>query len=642
MLDENQLAAVRLGDGPQLILAGPGSGKTTVITERVRSLVTERQIDPSRILVVTFTKAAAREMRTRFLRLTGASHTAVTFGTFHAVFFQILKHAYHFTASNILREEQRFAIVRDLIRVRRLECEDENEFVNDILGEIGLVKNTGTPLAHYYATSLSAEVFRAIYTDYEAEKKRRRLIDFDDMLTLTKELLSERPDILSGWRDRFRYILIDEFQDINYVQYEIVRLLAAPLNNLFIVGDDDQSIYRFRGAKPELMLRFPADYPDCGKVLLGTNYRCQANVVTAASNLISHNTNRFAKELRASKAPGSPVHYRIFSSAEEEVGTVISEVQGLLEAKKIRGSEIALLFRTNRNMRRVIESLLKKNLPFQTKEHIPNLYEHWIAQDIFAYFALAHGSRERADLLRIMNRPKRYLSRDALPEVTFAFDVLEESYADKPWVVERIGNLERDLRMLSRMNPYAGINYIRHGIGYDEFCHEYAEYRRISETEMLETLDELQEAAKGYKTLEDWKRQIDAYTKALLKEREEKRADPNAVMLSTLHSAKGLEYDVVYLIDVNAGVMPYRKAVLPADLEEERRMVYVGMTRARKELTLCAVDEKKGAGTVPSPYLGECQSASSTGSASNAAATASYSSSSSMLSIEGLPSASSK
>lgn len=588
MLDQDQLTAARHGEGPCLVLAGPGSGKTTVITERVRFLTGEQGVSPERILVVTFSKAAASEMKTRYLRLTGNPRTAVAFGTFHAVFFHILKQAYHLSAENILREEMRFSVVRNLVRQLRLETDDENELIGDILSEIGIIKGSGIEITHYYAKSCSADAFRRIYEGYEAEKGRRKLLDFDDMLTMTKELLIDREDIRRGWQDRFRYLLVDEFQDINRLQYEVVKLLAAPENNLFVVGDDDQSIYRFRGASPEIMLHFPEDYPLCKKVLLGTNYRCQANVVTAAGRLISHNEKRFLKKLTASRAPGSAVRKEWFADAKTEAEFIVGEIRSLT-AGGCPYAGIAVLFRTNHGMRPLVERFLAENIPFLTRDHIPNLYQHWIAQDIFAYLALSQGSRDRADLLRVMNRPKRYMSRDVLTEQTFAFDVLEEEYRDKPWVAERIEELERDLAMLSRMNPYAGINFIRRRIGYDDFCREYAEYRNLKAEELTALLDELQEAARGFRTLAEWRTHIDAYTAELLRQSREAKKEENAVTLSTLHSAKGLEYDCVFLYDMNEGMMPYHRAVLAEDLEEERRLVYVGMTRAKKELYLCAV-----------------------------------------------------
>lgn len=606
MLDEAQLQAVRLFQGTHMILAGPGSGKTTVITERVRFLTEEKGIPEGEILVVTFTKAAAGEMRRRFLRLTGKEHSAVTFGTFHAVFFQILKHAYHLDAGNILKEDMRYAIIRDLVRLRNLSGEDEKDLVGGILSEIGLVKNSGISIRNYFSSCCGSEDFRRIFESYEEEKKKRRLFDFDDMLTETYALLSGREDILRAWQKKFRYILIDEFQDINRIQYETVRLLAKPENNLFIVGDDDQSIYRFRGAKPEIMLHFPEDYPDSDRVLLRRNYRCPGNVVAAASSLISHNKERFQKELTASRGAGEEVRYLVFPDQDTEYGAIAGEIQELLKGKVFQRKEIALLFRTNRGERRMIELLMQRNIPFRTTDQIPNPYEHWLAKDLFAYFELAAGSRRRSDLLRVMNRPNRYFSRELLREETFAFDVLEEELSEKPWVLERLFELEKDLKLLSRMNPFAGINYIRRGIGYDSFLPEYAKYRGIGTDELLETLEELQEAAKGFKTYEEFQGHIAEYKKELERQSRERERNIDAVNLTTLHSAKGLEYDCVYLMDVNEGTMPYHKAVLPEDLEEERRLFYVGMTRAKQRLTLSSVQEKGGKGTLPSAFIREC------------------------------------
>ena len=297
-LNKSQTEAVNHVNGPMLVLAGPGSGKTTVITERTRRLISSQGIDPSHILVITFTKAAASEMKERFHRLMGQKKVPVTFGTFHAVFFQILKHAYGFHGGNIIREEQRFQFMKEMIQNMRLEYEDENEFAGDLLGEISLMKNTGVSLEHYYPKNCGKEIFEQIYRGYDSRMKQHRLIDFDDMLVYCYELFDQRKDILSAWQNKYQYILIDEFQDINRLQFDIVKMLALPENNLFVVGDDDQSIYRFRGAKPELMLGFEKAYPKAARVLLDINYRSCPSVVEASLRLISHNQKRFEKKIR--------------------------------------------------------------------------------------------------------------------------------------------------------------------------------------------------------------------------------------------------------------------------------------------------------------------------------------------------------
>ena len=260
--NKSQQQAIRHKDGPMLVLAGPGSGKTAVITQRTKQLIEYENIDPSNILVITFTRAAAQEMKQRFLALTGEERTKVTFGTFHAIFFMVLKLAYHFDSGNIISEEQRYQFMREIL------------------------------LEHFYSSSCGEEIFRKIYREYDERLKRNRLIDFDDMLTYTYDLFSQRKDILSAWQKKYRYILIDEFQDINLIQWKIMCMLAAPENNLFVVGDDDQSIYRFRGSKPEIMLGFQKIYPQAKIVNLEVNYRCEPPIVEAAMRLIAHNGNR--------------------------------------------------------------------------------------------------------------------------------------------------------------------------------------------------------------------------------------------------------------------------------------------------------------------------------------------------------------
>ena len=591
----SQTEAVGHGTGPMLVLAGPGSGKTLVITERTKNLIISQGVDPSRILVITFTKAAATEMKERFFRLMGGKKCPVTFGTFHAVFFSILKHAYGFHAGNIIKEEQRFALVRKIITKMRLEYEDENEFIGDILGEISLVKNSGIPIEHYYSKNCGKEIFEQIYQSYEGRMRQNRLIDFDDMLVYCYELFTQRKDILSAWQRKFQYILIDEFQDINKIQFDIVKMLAEPENNLFIVGDDDQSIYRFRGAKPEIMLGFEQAYPQAKRILLDVNYRSGKEIIEASLRLIAHNKARFAKKIQPYRESTKGVCYQVYENQQEESRAIIRNI--LEECEKGHSyNDFAILFRTNTQQRILMEQLMTYNIPFRTRDNIPNLYEHWITRDILTYIRLAMGSRERRDILQIMNRPKRYITRESVDQETIALDVWAEYFYEKkqPWVAERIEQLEADLRVLSRISPYAAINYIRHAIGYEEYLKEYADYRRISEDNLIEILDELQDSSREFKNYGEWFDHMDAYTEELKEQKRQQEMLTDCVSLATLHSSKGLEYPIVYLLDVNEEIMPYKKAVLDADLQEERRMFYVGITRAKEALYVNSVKAYNG------------------------------------------------
>ena len=592
-IDTNQINAIRHKDGPELVLAGPGSGKTLVITRRVQHLIEQYHIPPSSILIITFTKAAATEMRQRFEKLMGGRRVSVSFGTFHAVYFMILKHAYGYTADNIVKEEQRLQFMKEYIHRLRLEYDDENEFISSLFSEISLVKNTSVNLAHYYSSCCGQDVFRKIFEAYESFLHQNRLIDFDDMLVYCKELLVQRPDILAAWQRKYQYILIDEFQDINLIQWKIMCMLAAPENNLFVVGDDDQSIYRFRGSKPEIMLGFQKIYPQAKIVNLEVNYRCEPPIVEAAMRLIAHNEERFPKKIRAGKSGKQKVRFQYFEDCYKENAFLAEDIRQTVQ-NGVPLSEIAVLFRTNMQPRALMEYMVSANLAFQTKDRIPDIYEHWIARDFFTYIRIAQGSDSRADFLSIMNRPKRYIGRDSLPDETVCFDEWMKLYEEQPWIAERIEKLWYDLKHLSRLSPYAAINYIRRGIGYDDYLAEYAEYRNANKEDFYEVADEILASAKGYRTFEEWFAHIEEYRQGLKRLAQEKRRNQNAVTFATLHSAKGLEFTKVYLIDVNEGVMPYKKAVLKQDVEEERRLFYVGMTRAKESLTICSVKKMRG------------------------------------------------
>ena len=606
-IDTSQINAIRHKDGPELVLAGPGSGKTLVITRRVQHLIDQYHVPPSAILVITFTKAAATEMRQRFEKLMGGRRVPVSFGTFHAVYFMILKHAYGYTADNIVKEEQRLQFMKEYIRRLRLEYDDENEFISSLFSEISLIKNTSVNLAHYDSSCCGQDVFRNIFEAYENFLHQNRFIDFDDMLVYCKELLVQRPDILAAWQRKYQYILIDEFQDINQIQYDIIRMLAAPQDNLFIVGDDDQSIYRFRGARPEIMLNFTKDYPDAGKVILDTNYRSGAEIVRHAGNLISFNQKRFEKKIAPAAKTGIPVVKQEFQTQREQNLYVIQEILRL-HREGMEYKDMAVLFRTNMQPRFLMEMMLDYSISFTAKDRIPNIYDHWITRDLFAYIDIARGDRRRSTFLKIMNRPKRYLSRESLPYEEVAFDVWEEYYEEQGWMVQRLEKLQMDLKVIAGMRPYSAINYIRKGVAYEDYLREYAEVRRIPFEDLADVLDELQENARGFETFDSWFEHI----KQLREELEEQAKSykvAEGVNLSTLHSSKGLEYDTVFLVDVNENVMPNKKAVLDADLEEERRMFYVGMTRAKNRLYLLWSHQIRNKDMDPSRFLIECESA---------------------------------
>jgi DNA helicase-2/ATP-dependent DNA helicase PcrA len=602
-----QHEAIHHLDGPMMVLAGPGAGKTYVITNRVQCLIEEYHVEPEKILVVTFSKAAAVEMRERFEQMTGGRRYRVRFGTFHSVFFQILQLAYHYTAKDIVTPSLKYRFLEEALLETEFEVEDKKEFIEDIEKEISKVKGEGIDIDSYYSTNCPEAVFRKMYCGYCERLQRHRMLDFDDMVVYTYELLSARSDILARWQAQYRYILIDEFQDINRLQYENIRMLARPQNNLFIVGDDDQSIYGFRGARPDIMLSFPKQFPDAKKVTLGVNYRCSTQILTAADRLIGHNKKRFGKKLTAEGGRREDVHICCCKNLSAESARIIRQIHGYAE-KEIPYESMAVLFRTNMQMRTLAGKLMEQGIPFTMKEYLPNMFETWLAKDLLCYIEIAMGNHSREKFLRICNRPVRYLSRAAFdtPEVTF--NGLKGYYRRKAqfWMFEKIDDFENELRAIRTMSPYSALHYIRKGIGYDDFLTGYAKERGVNAEDWFELLDEVLETARDMKSIPEWLAFVDGYGEKLEElRRENHQKEKEGVQLMTMHSSKGLEFEVVFIPTVNEGVSPYRKAKKAGELEEERRMLYVAMTRAKRFLHLSYVRERFNKSIEPSRFLAE-------------------------------------
>lgn len=602
--NEAQAQAIQHTDGPCLVLAGPGSGKTLTIVNRVKYLIEKQKVRPEEILVVTFTRFAAAEMKSRLCLVMGKRDLPVTVGTFHGIYYGILKWAYRMNQENILSETEKYQILRGVINKERMEIFDEEDFIQDIAAEIGKVKNNRIPLEEFVSEKCSADAFRNIYRNYEQHRKELKKIDFDDMLVLCYELFRSRPDVLAQWQKKFRYVLIDEFQDINRIQYDVIRMLAQPENNLFVVGDDDQAIYGFRGADSELMLGFGKDFPDAKQILLGMNYRSTANIVQNSLKLIENNVERYSKKLEANREGGSCLHIQEVKDPVEEAEYVLEEIQKCKE-NGIKEEEIVILFRVHTDARAVVEAMVERKIPFQMKEHLPNIYEHFIAKDIMAYFRLATGKRRRQDFLQVMNRPKRYLGRDSVSGSQVSFEDMRKFYCDKDWMIDRIDQFEWDVKMLMKMAPYAAIQYIRKRIGYDDFLKEYAFTHQINRSDLNEVLAEIEEAAKAFSSVEEWFAHVEEYTETLkVKEKERNKPRPG-VRLMTIHASKGLEFKQVFLIAANEGRIPYQKAKTDKEIEEERRLFYVAMTRAKDFLKICYVKIKNGKEVTPSRFVDE-------------------------------------
>ena len=611
-LNRGQDEEIKHGNGPCMVLAPPGSGKTLIVTERTRYLIEESGVRPDQILVITFTRYAAREMKERFERLTAGKNYPVTFGTFHSIFYGILKCAYGIGANNLMSEKESSVLLQEVLDQTDIEStpevEDEEELVRELLREVGMVKNGLCHLKDFHSKYLTQDEFAEVFRSYEHQKKELKKFDFDDMLVQCYALFRKKPEILQGWQKRFQYILIDEFQDINRVQYEVIRMLAAPRYNLFVVGDDDQSIYGFRGAKPELMLYMKQEFPSLRTISLTVNYRSTEFITGAAARVILHNDTRFYKRVQSFRGRGQNVHVQEVLDEQEEAQYVTEEIQKKLD-QGIKPGEIAVLFRAAVQARMISEILSEHRIPFEMRDYVTNFYRHFIVKDIMAYLQLAAGKRDRSLFLTICNRPLRYLARNSMENRQVNFEDLRKFYCDKDWMLDIIDQFDVDVRMMKNMAPYAAIQYIRKKIGYDDFLKEYAEKHQISWKQLMDVMAELEERSKNFKSYDEWEIHIAKYTQELeeqqAKARKIKGERENKVQLMTIHSAKGLEFEDVFVIHANEGEIPHQKAEKKDEIEEERRLFYVALTRAKNNLCISYITQKNGNSIKPSRFVEE-------------------------------------
>lgn len=611
-LNRGQDEAIKHGNGPCMVLAPPGSGKTLIVTERTRYLIEESGVRPDQILVITFTRYSAREMKERFERLTAGKNYPVTFGTFHSIFYGILKCAYGIGANNLMSEKESSVLLQEVLDQTNIEStpevEDEEELVRELLREVGMVKNGLCHLKDFHSKYLTQDEFAEVFRSYEHQKKELKKFDFDDMLVQCYALFRKKPEILQGWQKRFQYILIDEFQDINRVQYEVIRMLAAPRYNLFVVGDDDQSIYGFRGAKPELMLYMKQEFPSLRTISLTVNYRSTEFITGAAARVILHNDTRFYKRVQSFRGRGQNVHVQEVLDEQEEAQYVTEEIQKKLD-QGIKPGEIAVLFRAAVQARMISEILSEHRIPFEMRDYVTNFYRHFIVKDMMAYLQLAAGKRDRSLFLTICNRPLRYLARNSMENRQVNFEDLRKFYCDKDWMLDIIDQFDVDVRMMKNMAPYAAIQYIRKKIGYDDFLKEYAEKHQISWKQLMDVMAELEERSKNFKSYDEWEIHIAKYTQELeeqqAKARKIKGERENKVQLMTIHSAKGLEFEDVFVIHANEGEIPHQKAEKKDEIEEERRLFYVALTRAKNNLCISYITQKNGNSIKPSRFVEE-------------------------------------
>ena len=620
--NDAQSLAIQHASGPLQVLAGPGSGKTYLTIRRVRHLICHHGVSPKNILVITFTKAAALEMQQRFFTLTKGRYQDVHFGTFHAVYYQILKQSGYGNGHNplsLVSPPDQYRYLKHVLNEYGIKDADR-ELMAALLREISRRKNglenreIGLGAEAIWPAEAGCtieELFPRIFEEYCSIMKEENKLDFDDMILVCSHMLEENERALHFWQQQFSHILVDEFQDIGVLQYRVLKKLAAPENNLFVVGDDDQSIYGFRGAGADVMKQFLTDYPQAEQLTLSVNYRSTRNIVKASSLLISDNKNRFRKSIKAAGPEGAKIKLRAYDTKEKAYCHMAEAIKKMSAKEQ---SETAVICRTNHQTAAIARVFSREKAAFSLKDGTApagSLFRHPVAKDLLAYLNLACGSfsatgenGKREDMLRIMNKPCRYIKRSALRDSTVHRDSILDYYRDNPYMQSIVNRFFADLRRAALLRPYLAIDYIRKTMGYDTFLREG---KSREEQEMLTAAaDDIQKTASGCHTLEEWTQYIHEKEKnreelkrkeRLRKETEqESTEETSGVSLITMHGSKGLEYTNVFLPDVMPGTVPYRKAVSPEQVEEERRLFYVAMTRAKERLEILYAEK-------PSPFL---------------------------------------
>lgn len=617
-LNKNQAQAVAHIDGPCMVLAGPGSGKTRIISQRIVSMVLDHDIPPTRILAISFTKASSLEMKKRTLAYGKDDRlNKVSFGTFHSSFFRTLRRYAGVSLEDLLLDLDRFKLVRSILKYLKISNYNDDD-VLDLLNEISLVKNELVDYRDYDSKSFEQEIFQKAYRLYEDEKKRHGKIDFDDMLIQAYDLLNNDPAILSIVRQVFKYILIDEFQDINRVQFELIRLIAGQENNLFVVGDEDQSIYGFRGARPDFMLEFDQYFPSARHILLDTNYRSSKDIVDLSLGLIKKNKKRHPKDLKAFSKDPARISYIYPKDTDDEARLVADQIFDRVGSQKGADyGDFAVIYRTNRQARAFVDAFMDKRIPFILKDAPKTIYDHWVSLDIIAYLRIAMEIGSGGDWARVINKPFRYISKKSLAKAEASMDFLDCLLNDediKDFQKKNLEDLYIDLNYVRGLSPQYGISYIRTTLDYDRYILDYCHERRIKSQQIVEILDELEAAAGPYRTILDFFKHIDQ-----VREEVKKNADKTAgsslatsadkgVVLTTMHSSKGLEFDNVYIVGVNEGIVPYQLGDdSKLDIEEERRLLYVAITRAKRVLVISSPLKRFGKKIGQSQFLKELQ-----------------------------------
>ncbi|MEC5267751.1 DNA helicase PcrA [Heyndrickxia coagulans] len=604
-LNPEQKEAVKTTEGPLLILAGAGSGKTRVLTRRVAYLMVEKGVNPYNILAITFTNKAAREMKDRIAGIMGGAAEEVWISTFHSMCVRILRRDIDRIGFNrnfsILDATDQLSVIKNLLKEKNL---DPKKFdPRAILGKISSAKNELIDFEQYakQAGDFFDQIVSDVYEAYQQRLRKNQSLDFDDLIMMTIQLFKRVPEVLEYYQRKFQYIHVDEYQDTNKSQYTLVKLLASRFQNLCVVGDNDQSIYRWRGADIANILSFEKDYPNAKVILLEQNYRSTKKILQAANKVIENNANRKKKNLWTENDEGQNLVYYRADSEQGEAQFVAGKIKELTASGKRRHSDIAILYRTNAQSRVIEEVLMKSNIAYNIVGGT-RFYDRKEIKDILAYLRVIANPDDDLSLARIINVPKRGIGQTSLDKIVryaadqevSLFTVLQEIdfIGLSPKITKACREFYELISNFTRMQEYLSVTELVEELLDKSGYRDALKLEKSLEAESrLENIDEFLSVAQEFEKENDDKSLVafltDLALVADIDRLEEDNAQKDAVVLMTLHAAKGLEFPVVFLIGMEEGIFPHSRSLMDeAEMEEERRLMYVGVTRAQEELYL--------------------------------------------------------
>jgi len=499
--------------------------------------------------------------------------------------------------------------------LRYLNQPFEDEIVQCVQNEISLIRNQAVELQSLVPQYLSLSVFLEVYDKYSQYKKSSKCIDFDDMLIICKNILQSDDSTLDCFRKKYKYILIDEFQDINSIQLDIVKLLSCPSYNVFAVGDDDQSIYGFRGSTPEYIVNFKEHFQNSKTVILDTCYRSTSEIIEMSSNLIVNNTSRIQKILKPYRGSGISPEIVYPDNEEMEAKFIIKSITNLIK-DGFCYKDFAVLYRTNMQSRAIVDELVRNDIPFNIKDGLNSFFDHWICRDITAYLKLSLDSNDFSSLMQIINRPSRYINRELLSN-TFSycahgnmdvFSSILQSNSFNESQKQSVINLQQNINCIKQMSPGTAASFIRNTIGYDNYIRNYCFEANMEYEELFEILDEYTEAASNFRTIQEFIYHMQNISYVLKNNKCSSIKRNNSITLTTIHGAKGLEFPCVFIAGAVEGYLPHKKSLLTGEsIEEERRLFYVAITRCKDRLFIIAPKKHHGKSVDISRFLLEAQ-----------------------------------